>query len=144
MFVFLVVFCCILFFFFKQKTAYEMRISDWSSDVCSSDLLTVALLPASYVTGRIELRRLFLIGAAAVGAGLFLIALVPEFWALCVGRALGGAGQGTLLVAVQAYAFSVVGPSQPTRAAAVQVLGHKGGPLVGTGPGGALARESAV
>src|SRR3546814_10862783 len=31
---------CVLFifFFFKQKTAYEMRISDWSSDVCSSDL----------------------------------------------------------------------------------------------------------
>src|SRR3546814_8475203 len=42
--------CCVLvmllgvlfcFFFFKQKTAYEMRISDWSSDVCSSDLPTV-------------------------------------------------------------------------------------------------------
>src|SRR3546814_3377645 len=34
-------FSCIIslfFFFFKQKTAYEMRISDWSSDVCSSDL----------------------------------------------------------------------------------------------------------
>src|SRR3546814_21155691 len=29
---------CCFFFFFKQKTAYEMRISDWSSDVCSSDL----------------------------------------------------------------------------------------------------------
>src|SRR3546814_7427160 len=29
--------CCFVFFF-KQKTAYEMRISDWSSDVCSSDL----------------------------------------------------------------------------------------------------------
>src|SRR3546814_2066982 len=29
-----------MFFFFKQKTAYEMRISDWSSDVCSSDLVT--------------------------------------------------------------------------------------------------------
>src|SRR3546814_2020765 len=29
-----------LFFFFKQKTAYELRISDWSSDVCSSDLST--------------------------------------------------------------------------------------------------------
>src|SRR3546814_1022613 len=28
-----------VFFFFKQKTAYEMRISDWSSDVCSSDLV---------------------------------------------------------------------------------------------------------
>src|SRR3546814_17459042 len=31
---------CLFFFFFKQKTAYEMRISDWSSDVCSSDLPT--------------------------------------------------------------------------------------------------------
>src|SRR3546814_10587895 len=31
-------FCCVIFFF-KQKTAYEMRISDWSSDVCSSDLI---------------------------------------------------------------------------------------------------------
>src|SRR3546814_4607699 len=30
--------CMSSFFFFKQKTAYEMRISDWSSDVCSSDL----------------------------------------------------------------------------------------------------------
>src|SRR3546814_10295663 len=34
----LVCFYCSPFFFFKQKTAYEMRISDWSSDVCSSDL----------------------------------------------------------------------------------------------------------
>src|SRR3546814_7771653 len=32
-----------VFFFFKQKTAYEMRISDWSSDVCSSDLAGRAL-----------------------------------------------------------------------------------------------------
>src|SRR3546814_10087576 len=30
--------CICVFFFFKQKTAYEMRISDWSSDVCASDL----------------------------------------------------------------------------------------------------------
>src|SRR3546814_10800706 len=34
--------CYDFFFFFKQKTAYEMRISDWSSDVCSSDLLQAA------------------------------------------------------------------------------------------------------
>src|SRR3546814_5750328 len=34
----LLVWCRCFFFFFKQKTAYEMRISDWSSDVCSSDL----------------------------------------------------------------------------------------------------------
>src|SRR3546814_14067084 len=32
--------CCV--YFFKQKTAYEMRISDWSSDVCSSDLASIA------------------------------------------------------------------------------------------------------
>src|SRR3546814_10707150 len=32
------------FFFFKQKTAYEMRISDWSSDVCSSDLCILGLV----------------------------------------------------------------------------------------------------
>src|SRR3546814_3873915 len=32
----------VFFFFFKQKTAYEMRISDWSSDVCSSDLTSIA------------------------------------------------------------------------------------------------------
>src|SRR3546814_4623717 len=32
-----------VFFFFKQKTAYEMRISDWSSDVCSSDLLSAPI-----------------------------------------------------------------------------------------------------
>src|SRR3546814_2084649 len=35
----LYVFWCTILFFFKQKTAYEMRISDWSSDVCSSDLM---------------------------------------------------------------------------------------------------------
>src|SRR3546814_6043814 len=38
---------CFLFigcFFFKQKTAYEMRISDWSSDVCSSDLLIIGII----------------------------------------------------------------------------------------------------
>src|SRR3546814_8243465 len=40
---------CGAVFFFKQKTAYEMRISDWSSDVCSSDLL-----PASYALVRLH------------------------------------------------------------------------------------------
>src|SRR3546814_9758304 len=43
----------ILFFFFKQKTAYEMRISDWSSDVCSSDLYAFELTARSGpITGR--------------------------------------------------------------------------------------------
>src|SRR3546814_5817604 len=48
--VWLCVFCC-FFFFFKQKTAYEMRISDWSSDVCSSDL--EALMRAGGVYARL-------------------------------------------------------------------------------------------
>src|SRR3546814_4950370 len=39
------------FFFFKQKTAYEMRISDWSSDVCSSDL------PGLHHGGGMKIRR---------------------------------------------------------------------------------------
>src|SRR3546814_8523645 len=39
------------FFFFKHKTAYEMRISDWSSDGCSSDLFAI-LLPDELMIGR--------------------------------------------------------------------------------------------
>src|SRR3546814_7228353 len=52
-------YCC-SYFFFKQKTAYEMRISDWSSDVCSSDLLEQgqpmihARLPPPVADRRIE------------------------------------------------------------------------------------------
>src|SRR3546814_4637188 len=40
---------CLLVVFFKQKTAYEMRISDWSSDVCSSDLLLAVAAAAAGV-----------------------------------------------------------------------------------------------
>src|SRR3546814_4240256 len=39
-----------MFFFFKQKTAFEMRISDWSSDVCSSDLIDQVLVPGGIVS----------------------------------------------------------------------------------------------
>src|SRR3546814_10219153 len=51
----------VVFFFFKQKTAYEMRISDWSSDVCSSDLR-----PARCVTK--ETSSIFTDGHARVAA----------------------------------------------------------------------------
>ena len=37
-------FCFFLFFFFKQKTAYEIGTGDWSSDVCSSDLLLLDVI----------------------------------------------------------------------------------------------------
>src|SRR3546814_2399730 len=42
------------FFFFKQKTAYEMRISDWSSDVCSSDLAGASRAGACHSRGRLR------------------------------------------------------------------------------------------
>src|SRR3546814_19510303 len=46
-----------MFFFFKQKTAYEMRISDWSSDVCSSDLtkaVVPGLVPGTHCSTRLK------------------------------------------------------------------------------------------
>src|SRR3546814_17634306 len=43
-----------MYFFFKQKTAYEMRISDWSSDVCSSDLYVLNLIGDSADTAVID------------------------------------------------------------------------------------------
>src|SRR3546814_10005575 len=46
--------CCLFFFFFKQKTAYELRISDWSSDVCSSDLSNYATALAGYIVERVS------------------------------------------------------------------------------------------
>src|SRR3546814_4254349 len=49
----------IILFFFKQKTAYEMRISDWSSDVCSSDLAIIAIdltMAASSLVFAVSLR----------------------------------------------------------------------------------------
>src|SRR3546814_3634501 len=56
-----------MFFFFKQKTAYEVRISDWSSDVCSSDLLPMAsVLPL----GRIERRTRHRDGRLRLGQGI--------------------------------------------------------------------------
>src|SRR3546814_8433296 len=63
---------CLLFFFFKQKTAYEMRISDWSSDVCSSDLSESGQQPE---------QRDVAILASSPGAGRITIAtLLAEAW----------------------------------------------------------------
>src|SRR3546814_11132862 len=70
-----------LFFFFKQKTAYEMRISDWSSDVCSSDLDTGAIellcIDRRHAAGRMhdqidrETRSIAVAGAAHAKAVAF-------------------------------------------------------------------------
>src|SRR3546814_6600054 len=62
-----------MFFFFKQKTAYEMRISDWSSDVCSSDLAIVidqgmrTSNPNIYAAGDCTDQPQFVYVAAAAG-----------------------------------------------------------------------------
>src|SRR3546814_4677590 len=60
-------FVCVSCFFFKQKTAYEMRISDWSSDVCSSDLRdagTLILSGANSYAGDTEVEAGTLVGNA--------------------------------------------------------------------------------
>src|SRR3546814_3149954 len=60
----------VFFFFFKQKTAYEMRISDWSSDVCSSDLHE----------GAVQRERGIFLAKCAIGANgqqSFAAALAP-------------------------------------------------------------------
>src|SRR3546814_4567687 len=58
---FYVFWCFSVVLFFKQKTAYEMRIGDWSSDVCSSDL---AMQSAQIVSYPDRSRRLLITGAA--------------------------------------------------------------------------------
>src|SRR3546814_9082673 len=52
MYVFIII-LMYFFFFFKHKTAYDMRISDWSSDVCSSDLLSYAQMTWLMVRGEV-------------------------------------------------------------------------------------------
>src|SRR3546814_2451215 len=72
------------FFFFKQKTAYEMRISDWSSDVCSSDLRALALYQMATFGGMAlgswlwgVVAEIHQVGIALIVAGLVqIVALV--------------------------------------------------------------------
>src|SRR3546814_7318539 len=85
-------------FFFKQKTAYEMRISDWSSDVCSSDLKRafVRVIARGAVAVRIVVVRVRMIVARMFIGGIFMLAmhrvldmlaLFPARLAIEIGRA---------------------------------------------------------
>src|SRR3546814_14101141 len=72
----MVIFFCLLFFF-RQKTAYEMRISDWSSDVCSSDLIqcVVASAAIKIVDADVTRDRVVEVGAEYVFDALEIIVL---------------------------------------------------------------------
>src|SRR3546814_10602460 len=82
-----------LFFFFKQKTAYEMRISDWSSDVCSSDL--ASLLKAWNAVFMTAVRLLFAQGREG---------MIPAFFS-SVNPKTGSPGKAVIAVAI----FNCVG-----------------------------------
>src|SRR3546814_8173177 len=74
----------ILFFFFKQKTAYELRISDWSSDVCSSDLAAIGRDRRALRALQRRGRQLQPVEHAALGGRLLALACRRRFrrWAL--------------------------------------------------------------
>src|SRR3546814_2632203 len=67
--------CHLCFFFFKQKTAYEMRISDWSSDVCSSDLGDIRM-SATILAWALVIAQVFL--AIAMGCAAFRLLIGPR------------------------------------------------------------------
>src|SRR3546814_5573800 len=81
----------IFFFFFKQKTAYEMRISDWSSDVCSSDLPRRMLhrgeLPREAALGHRQRRGAGRARGSVARLAVFVSRHRPEFG---YGAAIGG------------------------------------------------------
>src|SRR3546814_17685007 len=121
-----------LFFLFKQKTAYEMRISDWSSDVCSSDLVRVHDLHVDAVE----------------------VHVLEDLLGIALGRAAAGlavAGDGPTLVAGRVqpaeHAGAVLHPGLvelevllPDPATA-QVLGQAGLDQVDGPAGGPAARH---
>src|SRR3546814_7113178 len=70
-------FLFVVFCFFKQKTAYEMRISDWSSDVCSSDLPYITILgPKERAAQRISIMGICNKFAGIVAPLLFAAAVL--------------------------------------------------------------------
>src|SRR3546814_5310791 len=71
---------CLFFFFFKQKTAYEMRISDWSSDVCSSDLIPEPIDLIVCDASFIALSKVLPVPMSFAKPGARIVALIkPQF-----------------------------------------------------------------
>src|SRR3546814_15529215 len=122
--------CLVYVFFFKQKTAYEMRISDWSSDVCSSDLLAFAgpvdagratMTNAGWDTTAAELRERF---------GFQQVRLLNDYAALALG-----------LEHLKEADRLRIGPARPAARGACAVLGPGSGLGVAAPIGRASCRE---
>src|SRR3546814_1208750 len=73
-----VIFRAYTFFFYKQKTVYEMRISDWSSDVCSSDLPVEQYRAVASANGARTHASLMAAGGGAGRAGAVMAAMVEN------------------------------------------------------------------
>src|SRR6059036_4286399 len=78
---------CFVFFFFKQKTAYEITYGDWSSDVCSSDLILAASIPLSWAPYAADFSRYLARDTARrrVFARAFLGMAVACIWVEVIG-----------------------------------------------------------
>src|SRR3546814_9023254 len=81
---------CVVLCLFKQKTAYEMRISDWSSDVCSSDLFSLAIAAfwgiIAYKAG-LRAYDAYVLNQRPIGA--VGIPLAVSYGVVCLGSAVG-------------------------------------------------------
>src|SRR3546814_15903657 len=105
------------FFFFKQKTAYEMRISDWSSDVCSSDLdagkalvmIGVLLAGAQILVSMVNLTGLGVSLSTMIVAladnSVWLIALITAVVCMILGMGIPTTAAYVLVAAVLAPAL---------------------------------------
>src|SRR3546814_2958997 len=153
------------FFFFKQKTAYEMRISDWSSDVCSSDLTVTQPVREAFRDAMAEEmrrdERVFLMGeevAQYQGAYKVSQGLLDEFGERRVidtpitehgftGLGIGAAFRGPRpIVEFMTFNFAMQAMDQLINSAAKTLYmagGKMGCPIVFRGPNGAAARVAA-
>src|SRR3546814_9213230 len=105
-----------VFFFFKQKTAYKMRISDWSSDVCSSDLsLAPDLILALYADIDTETYKKLTSIAPTVAQSKDYDAYTTPWtdMTLTAGRALGKGPQAQQLITDTENAFAAARAAHP-------------------------------
>src|SRR3546814_9412631 len=79
-----------MFFFFKQKTAYEMRISDWSSDVCSSDLLGLFIDESQVALLEAQMAQKGFLTARQMAATFQMLRSYDLLWSRMVGEYLLG------------------------------------------------------